>query len=126
MNKFTVLVYTTCMTCSAHTFLSTIILLKYTLCLYQLYSYIVIQSVYTCIFSKQCMHFACPSYSTVQIKCTLVLVEHVRYNCTLPSASLACVLSINHRRVMIYLLGSDWSISHLPYPELELSLITAC
>ena len=32
------------------------------------------------------------------------------YNCTLASASLASVLSTNHRRASIYLLRSDWSI----------------
>ena len=31
------------------------------------------------------------------------------YNCTLASASLASVLSTNHRRASIYLLHSDWS-----------------
>ena len=31
------------------------------------------------------------------------------YNCTLVSASLASVLSTNHRRTLIYLLHFDWS-----------------
>ena len=40
------------------------------------------------------------------------------YNCTLASASLASVLSTNHRRASIYLLRSDWSIRR---PRLILS-----
>ena len=41
------------------------------------------------------------------------------YNCTLASASLASVLSTNHRRAWIYLLRSDWSIRHcLAWPIL--------
>ena len=36
------------------------------------------------------------------------------YKCTLASASLASILSTNHRRAWIYLLCSDWSIRHHP------------
>jgi hypothetical protein len=53
---------------------------------------------------------------------TLVNIESVHYNCTLPDANLAFVLSTNHRRASFYMLCSDWSISHHPLdpiPELK-------
>ena len=62
------------------------------------------------------------------MKCTLVNIEPVHYNCTLPGASLAFVLSTNHRRASIYMLHSDWSISHHPLdpiPELNYSMLPA-
>jgi hypothetical protein len=34
------------------------------------------------------------------------------HNCTLATASLASVLSTNHRRPSIYLVHSDWSVRH--------------
>ena len=51
------------------------------------------------------------------------------HNCTVelytPVCQLASVLSTNHRRASIYLLCSDWSISHPlepePKPDLELN-----
>ena len=46
------------------------------------------------------------------------------YNCTLASASLASVLSTNHRRALIYLLHSDWSIRHRPTHPLNCSMLT--
>ena len=56
-------------------------------------------------------------YTVVQSLFTL-------YNCTLASTSLASVLSTNHRRALIYLLCSDWSIRCPLEPELNHSMLT--
>jgi hypothetical protein len=56
----------------------------------------------------------CCKFILLSILCTLWDITTVYttalYNCTLTSASLASVLTTNHRRASIYLLRSDWSI----------------
>ena len=74
-----------------------------------------------------CTHCAWISFTLVQLNFNPASVHSetvyttVLYNCTLASASLPSVLSTNHRRSSIYLLRSDWPISHHPL-DLDLDL----
>jgi hypothetical protein len=58
----------------------------------------------------------CSTFIRKSILCALwastTVYTTALYNCTHASASLASVLSTNHRRASIYLLCSDWSIRH--------------
>jgi hypothetical protein len=74
-----------------------------------------------------CTHFAWPSYSAVQMKCTLV--KKNLSTTTVHSLVLAWPVFFQpityNRRASIYLLCSDWSISHFPLdPELNHSMLT--
>ena len=76
-----------------------------------------------------CTHCALISCTAVHLFVSPVSVHSgtvyttAMYNCTLARASLASVLSTNHRRASIYLLCSDWFCRSHP-PELNFSMLT--
>ena len=101
------------------------LLLVHTLCLNQFS--LQLDTTYT---HSWCTHCALISCTAVHLYFSPVCVHSgtvhttALYNCTLASASLAYVLSTNHRRASIYMLCSDWSVRHHHQPHHP--LIAAC